>query len=152
MNIRNIDLIVPVIKNMSECFAAIQQEDSAYVYLNKYEQYKDSLDQVNSLAEIRRMESMESRAAIEKQELELQAEERGRFRFVLILVVCAFILCIASLICYIFWKRVGEEKIKKQLKELENKELVTRLENEMLQNNCFKVELEYKDRELASIR
>ena len=42
---------------MSECFAAIQQEDSAYVYLNKYEQYKDSLDQVNSLAEIRRMES-----------------------------------------------------------------------------------------------
>lgn len=43
-----------------------------------------------------------------------------------------------------------EEKIKKQLKELENKELVTRLENEMLQNNCFKVELEYKDRELAS--
>jgi hypothetical protein len=148
MNIRNIDLIVPVIKNMSECFAAIQQEDSAYVYLNKYEQYKDSLDQVNSLAEIRRMES---RAAIEKQELELQqAEERGRFRFVLILVVCAFILCIASLICYIFWKKSREEKIKKQLKELENKELVTRLENEMLQNNCFKVELEYKDRELAS--
>ncbi len=148
VNIRNIDLIVPVIKNMSECFAAIQQEDSAYVYLNKYEQYKDSLDQVNSLAEIRRMES---RAAIEKQELELQqAEERGRFRFVLILVVCAFILCIASLICYIFWKKSREEKIKKQLKELENKELVTRLENEMLQNNCFKVELEYKDRELAS--
>ena len=148
VNIRNIDLIVPVIKNMSECFAAIQQEDSAYVYLNKYEQYKDSLDQVNSLAEIRRMES---RAAIEKQELELQqAEERGRFRFVLILVVCAFILCIAALICYIFWKKSREEKIKKQLKELENKELVTRLENEMLQNNCFKVELEYKDRELAS--
>ena len=148
VNIRNIDLIVPVIKNMSECFAAIQQEDSAYVYLNRYEQYKDSLDQVNSLAEIRRMES---RAAIEKQELELQqAEERGRFRFVLILVVCAFILCIAALICYIFWKKSREEKIKKQLKELENKELVTRLENEMLQNNCFKVELEYKDRELAS--
>lgn len=148
VNIRNIDLIVPVIKNMSECFAAIQQEDSAYVYLNRYEQYKDSLDQVNSLAEIRRMES---RAAIEKQELELQqAEERGRFRFVLILVVCAFILCIAALVCYIFWKKSREEKIKKQLKELENKELVTRLENEMLQNNCFKVELEYKDRELAS--
>ena len=79
MNIRNIDLIVPVIKNMSECFAAIQQEDSAYVYLNKYEQYKDSLDQVNSLAEIRRMES---RAAIEKQELELQqAEEAGSGSF-----------------------------------------------------------------------
>ena len=133
---------------MSECFAAIQQEDSAYVYLNRYEQYKDSLDQVNSLAEIRRMES---RAAIEKQELELQqAEERGRVRFVLILVVCAFILCIAALVCYIFWKKSREEKIKKQLKELENKELVTRLENEMLQNNCFKVELEYKDRELAS--
>ena len=36
------------------------------------------------------------------------------------------------------------------MKELENKELVTRLENEMLQNNCFKVELEYKDRELDS--
>ena len=29
------------------CFAVIQQEDSAYVYLNRYEQYKDSLDQVN---------------------------------------------------------------------------------------------------------
>ena len=107
VNIRNIDLIVPVIKNMSECFAAIQQEDSAYVYLNKYEQYKDSLDQVNSLAEIRRMES---RAAIEKQELELQqAEERGRFRFVLILVVCAFILCIAALICRSEERRVGKE-------------------------------------------
>ena len=54
------------------------------------------------------------------------------------------------MVCYIFWKKSREEKIKKQLKELENKELVTRLENEMLQNNCFKVELEYKDRELAS--
>lgn len=145
---RNTDLIIPVLKHLSKCFSILHQPDSAYIYLNKYELYKDSLEQMNSLAEIRRIES---RAAIEKQELELrQTEERSQFRFILTSVICSFIVCIAILICYIFWKRHREEKIKKQLKELENKELSTRLENETLQKDYFKVKLASKDRALAS--
>lgn len=145
---RHIDLLIPLLKNMSICFSALHRPDSAYSYLNKYEQYNDSLDQINSLAEIRRIES---RAIIEKQELELkQTAERARFRFILTILICSSIVCIAILICYIFWKRHREEKIKQQLKDLENKELTTRLENEALQNNFFKIELESKERELTS--
>ena len=40
--------------------------------------------------------------------------------------------------------------MKKQLKELENKDLSMRLENETLQKNRFKSDLASKDRELAS--
>lgn len=145
---RHIDLLIPLLKNMSICFSALHRPDSAYSYLDKYEQYQDSLDQINSLAEIRRMES---RTIIEKQELELkQAAERARFHFTLTLLICISIVSIAMLICYIFWKRHREGKIKQQLKELENKELTMRLENEALQNNFFKIELESKQRELAS--
>ena len=148
VNERNADLLVPILKNMSECYAVMHHLDSAYVYLNQYEIYKDSLNQANSLAEIRRIES---RSAIEKYEAELrQTEERSRFQFILTFMICTFIICIAILVCYIFWKRHREEKIKKQLQELENKELTTRLEKEALQNNYFKVELASKERELTS--
>lgn len=148
INSRHTDFLIPLLKSLSECFADLHHPDSAYIYLHRYEQHKDSLDQINSLAEIRRIES---RAAIEKQESELrQVAERNRFHTILTVILCIFIICIAALICYIFWKRHREEKIKKQLKELENKELTTRLKNEALQNEYFKVELESKDRELTS--
>lgn len=148
MDKRNIDLVVPAMKSMSDCFASLHQTDSAYFYLNRYEHYKDSLDQINSLAEIRHLES---RAAIEKQEMELQqAEERNRFRLVLVGVGGALILCLAVFICYVFWKRSRDEQVKKQMKELENKELTMRLEHETLQKDYFKMEVESKDRELAS--
>lgn len=148
MDKRNIDLVVPAMKSMSDCFASLHQTDSAYFYLNRYEHYKDSLDQINSLAEIRHLEI---RAAIEKQEMELrQAEERNRFRLVLAGVGGALILCLAAFICYVFWKRSRDEQVKKQMKELENKELTMRLEHETLQKDYFKMEVESKDRELAS--
>lgn len=148
LNNRYIDLLLPILKNMSECFSGLHNPDSAYFYLNKYEVSKDSLTQVNSLAEIRRIES---RAAIAKYELELrQTEDRANFHFILTVLVCSFIVFIAVLICYIFWKRHREAKIKKQLKDLENKELTTRLENESLQKNYFKIELGSKERELTS--
>ena len=145
---RYIDILVPVQKYMAESFFAIHEVDSAYLYLNRYEQVRDSLNRVNNWVEIARIES---RASIEKHELELrQAEERARFRLILILFVCALVVFIAVFICYIFWKRQRDEKMKKQLKELENKDLAMRLENETLQKNRFKSDLASKDRELAS--
>ena len=43
-----------------------------------------------------------------------------------------------------------KERLAKQLKESENKELATRLENEALQNERFQAEIESQNRELAS--
>lgn len=148
INDRNQDLAIPILKNMAVCYATQHKMDSAYTCLNQYQAFKDSSEQANSLAEIQRIES---RSAIEKQEAELrQIAERNSFKFILTCVISIFVTCISILICYIFWKRHREEKIKKQLKELENKELTTRLENEALLNSYFKVELESKERELTS--
>lgn len=145
---RHIDLLVPVYKQMSDCFYDLRIPDSAYLYLTKYVQISDSLEQVNSLAEIRRIES---RASIEKYELEIrQRKERAGFQFAITVMICSFVVCLACLICYIFWKKHREAQIKRKLKNLENNELSMRLEHEALQNNYYKIELESKERQLAS--
>lgn len=145
---RSEDLLTPVYKRMSDCYDALGIPDSSLSYLKKYVQLSDSLDRVNSLAEVHRIEN---RASIEKYELELkQRKERADFQFAITVIVCSFVLCLACLTCYIFWKKHREAQIKRQLKNLENKELAIRLDHEALQNSYFRIELESRERQLAS--
>ena len=141
-------LLTPVYKKMSDCYDALGIPDSSLSYLKKYVQLSDSLDRVNSLAEVHRIEN---RSSIEKYELELkQRKERADFQFAITVIVCSFVLCLACLTCYIFWKKHREAQIKRQLKNLENKELAIRLDHEALQNSYFRIELESRERQLAS--
>lgn len=140
-------LLMPIVRNMATCFAQEQHTDSAYLYLLKHQQWKDSLETNNNLAEIR---LMENKIAIEKHKLEMQqAEERARFRFLLTTITSGFIVCIALLISYIFWAKRREINTQKQLEEIKNRELALQLKEEKYQKEQAEDKLASKNRELT---
>ena len=113
--------ITPILFGLSKSFALLNRADSAYHYLNAYTLYKDSLTGTNKITEINRQEGL---LAIEKYESELsQAMEREQWNRKITLVILLSVVFLSILICYVFWILRKKEKIKKQLKEVENREL-----------------------------
>ena len=109
---------------------------------------RDSVSRENELQKIHRIELGYE---IEKYELELKnAEQRNRMKHFITIGILIITLCLSATVCYILYNQRRKERLAKQLKESENKELATRLENEALQNERFQAEIESQNRELAS--
>lgn len=141
------EFILPVLEGTTNTFAVLKNIDSAYYYLRNYEAARDSLYAAKGLAEVRHMES---RAAIEHYEYRLEhLREKSLWHRRLMLLFFLTIACVAAFICYIFWTRRHKEKILKQLREAENKELSTRLAHESLRTEQFRREVDTRNRELA---
>lgn len=142
------EVLLATLNGMANGFKQKKQWDSAYYYIDAAHFQQDSLQHVNNLSEIHRIES---RAAIERYEANLhqQKEEARMFRIILILILI-LVIVLASVSCYILWAQRKKALIKKQIQELENRELTTRLENEQLQNNYYQLEIDSKNRELTS--
>lgn len=141
-------ILLATLNGIANCFKEKKQWDSAYYYITAAHYHQDSLQRVNNLSEIHRIESS---AAIERYEVSLyqQREEAKMHRIILILML-GLIIVLAFVSCYILWSQRRKALIKKQMQELENRELSTRLENERLQNNYYHLEIDSKNRELTS--
>lgn len=140
---------------LDECLAGLTQlyditgqTDSAYFYQSKLLTLRDSISRANELQKILRLEMGHE---IEKYEMELRnAEQRNRTKRLVTAGILIVALCLSTTVCYILYNQRRKERLAKQLKESENKELATRLENEALQNERFQAEIESQNRELAS--
>lgn len=144
---RDHEFILPVLQGMTNTFAALKNIDSAYYYLCHFEAARDSLSVANGLAEIRHMDS---RAAIEHYEYRLShLREKSLWQSRLMFLLFFTVACIAAFVCYIFWTHRHKERILKQLREAENKELCIRLEHETLYKEQLRREVDSRNRELA---
>lgn len=142
------EVLLSTLNGMANSFRQKKQWDSAYIYMSAAHFHQDSLQQVNNLSEIHRIES---RAAIERYEASLkQQKEEARMNRIILTLVLILVIVLASTICYFLWSQRKKALVKKQIQELENRELTTRLENEQLQNNYYQLEIDSKNRELTS--
>ena len=126
-------------------FSLLERWDSACIYLATAGYYEDSLRRSGNLSEVYRQES---RLAIDGYEeaLAREREEARTHRLVAVLAVAVVVLG-CGLVCLWFWSQRRKALARRQLQELENKELAARLENEELR---FRLELDSKNRELTS--
>lgn len=133
---------------LTQLYDIAGQTDSAYFYQSKLLALRDSISRANELQKIHRLEMGYE---IEKYEMELRnAEQRNRTKRLVTAGILIIALCLSTTVCYILYNQRRKERLAKQLKESENKELATRLENEALQNERFQAEIESQNRELAS--
>ena len=116
--------------------------DSAYQYLKQYLQYKE---ETTGYAKSNEINQYEMKMAIEQYENELhEASERIELHKKLTIASFLIGLMICCIIGYIFWLSRKKEKIAKQLKEAENRELNERLQRQQLQNEKYHLELDQK--------
>lgn len=133
---------------LTQLYDIAGQTDSAYLYQSMLLALRDSISRANELQKIHRLEMGYE---IEKYEMELRnAEQRNRMKHFITIGILIITLCLSTTVCYILYNQRRKERLAKQLKESENKELATRLENEALQNERFQAEIESQNRELAS--
>src|SRR5690606_22124835 len=104
-------------------------------------------DSIVSIGKIIEINKIEAREAINKFEQEKKESElRRRNALMLLFGVC----CLSAGLISIIYFRNKKIKVQKQLKEVENKELNERLKNELLQKENLKLEIDSKNREIAS--
>lgn len=131
----------PILYGMSEAYSRLNRSDSAYHYLKELEVYRDSFLAYDKIMQVNRMES---RITIEKYQSEImQAKENAVLQKRITVISVMALTLLLFLITYILLLSRKKEKMKKQLKETENREL-------MLQNNQYEIELNLKNRELTS--
>lgn len=131
----------PILYGMSEAYSRLNRSDSAYHYLKELEVYRDSFLAYDKIMQVNRMES---RITIEKYQSEImQAKENAVLQKRITVISVMALTLLLFLITYILLLSRKKEKMKKQLKETENWEL-------MLQNNQYEIELNLKNRELTS--
>lgn len=136
------------LSGLTQLYDITGQTDSAYLYQSMLLALRDSISRANELQKILRLEMGHE---IEKYEMELRnAEQRNRTKRLVTAGILIVALCLSTTVCYILYNQRRKERLAKQLKESENKELATRLENEALQNERFQAEIESQNRELAS--
>lgn len=144
----NNEVLLATLDGMAKSFKHKKQWDSAYYYTTAAHYHQDSIQQVNNLSEIHRIES---RTAIERFEANLlQQREEARMHRIILILILVLVIVLASVSSYILWSQRRKALIKKQIQELENRELTTRLKNEQLQNNYYQLEIDSKNRELTS--
>ena len=133
---------------LAEIYDRKNLPDSAYQYLKQYLQYKE---ETTGYAKSNEINQYEIKMAIEQYENELhEASERIELHKKLTIASFLIGLMICCIIGYIFWLSRKKEKIAKQLKEAENRELNERLQRQQLQNEKYHLELDLKNRELTS--
>ena len=94
---------------------------------------------------------MEAQIAQKRYESELaQAEKDMLMHKRIINSLVVFGILIILFVWYVFETLRNKEKVKKQLKILENKEIAARLKNEQLRNEHFQLEIDAQNKELAS--
>lgn len=128
-------------------YTAIQQYDSATVYWNRYYTFKESTEHIAYASQIKRMESLNT---IKNYEMQIQQEqEKRRLLQQIIVLALALIVLIVAGIIIILRNKKRQERMEQELKEAKNRELTTLLENERLQNESRKLELENQNRRLC---
>lgn len=133
--------LFPILCGLSEAYSRLNKPDSAYYFLKEYENSRDSLLARDKVLEVSRSES---RAAVEKYESDIRrAEEKAQWQTKITWLITCSITALSLLVFYILWLSRNKEKIKKQLKEVENRELT-------LQNQQYLGEIDSKNRELTS--
>lgn len=142
---KNNRYILPALNGMANSFMMQERWDSAYIYLNKFLIYQNSLKKAGNLSEVYRQES---RAAIDNYEATLARQQaEARLHKIVMILILAVVVLVCGFACYGFWSQRRKALAKKRIQELENKELATRLKNEELQ---FELEMDSKNRELVS--
>lgn len=138
----DISYYMPIYHAYTELYKRKGDFDSAYFYLERYVVMRDSLLQQEQwhqyqMVEIRQMiHDMQSRVR--------EQTERNRWYRMVTGFIILILLIVGSMGMYILSMSRKKERISKQLKESENREL-------LLRNEKIKYELDIKNRELTSI-
>ncbi len=133
---------------LSKIYEESHQADSAFSKLKQYLKYKASSSNGDKSVEINRLEASN---AIKQYEEELQyANQKVHEHKLKSVMTLLIVVIIATLICYNLWILRKKEKIKKQLKDIENKELSNRLDKERLLNEQYQLKIDIKNRELTA--
>lgn len=130
-----------ILQGLSSVYNIMNKADSAYHYLLYANTIRDTLISKEKISELNRIEN---RATIERYEANLLAEhKKNEYKRNIATTICLFLALVSVLLCYIFWQAKHKAGISEQLKIAENREL-------QLLNNQYKMEIESKNRELAS--
>lgn len=141
------EFLLPALENTARALYATGRIDSAYRTLRLFSAARDSLDAAGSLAEIR---LLENRAAIEQYETRLSyLRERAAWQRRLTTLAVALIVGLALFIGYVVREHRRRERILRQLRETERKEMGMRLEHERLRSEHLRREVDLRNRELA---
>lgn len=132
---------LPLAYAFSEIFGIKGQADSAYRYLKSYVRLKDSILDQDRLMQYR---SSEWRAAVDAARAEAGLlKEKNRLERIVAYSIMIFLAIAGSMGTYILFLSRKKERMEKQLKEAELREL-------FLQNRDIKEELETQHREMTS--
>lgn len=130
-----------ILQGLSSVYSIMNNADSAYHYLLYANTIRDTLLSKEKISELNRIEN---RATIEQYEAGLLAEhKKNEYRRNIATTICLFLALVSVLLCYIFWLAKRKAGMSEQLKIAENREL-------QLLNNQYRIEIESKNRELAS--
>ena len=122
--------------------------DSAFAYQQEYISIRDSLNQIKNVFLVNQMEAQIAQKRYESELAQAEKDMLMHKRIINSLVV--FGILIILFVWYVFETLRNKEKVKKQLKILENKEIAARLKNEQLRNEHFQLEIDAQNKELAS--
>ena len=128
-------------------FTEMQRYDSATVYWSRYYAFKDSLDDMSHISQIRQLESLNTIKNYEVQ-LHQEHEKRELLQQIMILAFVLMTLGVAGTIVVMKTRR-QKERVERDLEESKSRELSAMLENEQLQNEARKMELENQNRRLC---
>lgn len=127
-------------------YQEMERWDSTTYYWERLYAYSDSVERI---AKVNNMKRMESLATIKNYEQRLADEkEKAELRQNIILISALFVVSLLVSLIFIIRGIQQKDKVLKQLKESENRELHVKLENERLQNRQRQLDIEEQNRKL----
>lgn len=144
----NYDFILPALRGVINVYSSRRIWDSAFAYQQEYISIRDSLNQIKNVFLVNQMEAQIAQKRYESELAQAEKDMLMHKRIINSLVI--FGILIILFVWYVFETLRNKEKVKKQLKILENKEIAARLKNEQLRNEHFQLEIDAQNKELAS--
>lgn len=145
--IHNSFSVLACLDGISLCHYRLHHDRQAADCYHLFISTKDSLTQANHVADIQNYESL---SKIKEYNRNIQEEhDKANARFHATLLVTVLVILFLCAVCYLLWTMRQKERIRKQLKEVENESLSRSLEVEQLLNRKHQLEIETQNRKLT---
>lgn len=133
-----------MLKDMGICYRHLGMADSAYHFMSRSMQLRDSIKSSSRLSDMHKLATLTKIHELEK-DMRKEEEKKSRIRFIVLTIIGCIIL-ILSIWGYFKHKK---EKMSRILQEAENSRLSLYLENECLKANEQRLEIELLNRQLV---
>lgn len=133
-----------LLKDMGNCYLHLGMPDSAYHFMSRSMQLRDSIKSSSRISEMHRLSTLSKIHELE-QNMQKDEAKRSRIRFTVFTILGCLILLLAV---WGYFKH-KKEKMSRILQEAENSRLSLHLENERLKANEQRLEIELRNRQLV---